>query len=280
MQPSSGQKYDAFAPISSEKSGFEHGSLRASVIASMDALTTAAASGMQARIESMDMLANNLSNTSSNGFKADREFYTSYLSPELAYQADPIVGESPLIQKKWTDFSQGSLVPTGNQTDLALSGNGFFAVNGPNGTLYTRNGNFQMSPTGELVTADGYPVRLTGNQTLKTQSNDPITVSPDGQVSQSGTTLGQLELANFQDPNRLTKFAATYFAPDDPANGPDAPATAQVLQGKTEASNATPAEASARMITLLRHFEMLQHAVKIGADMNQQSVQEVAKVSA
>ncbi len=154
-----------------------------------------------------------LSNTSSNGFKADREFYTSYLSPELANQADPIVGESPLIQKKWTDFSQGSLVHTGNQTDLALSGNGFFSVNGPNGTLYTRNGNFQMSSTGELVTADGYPVRLAGNQTLKTQSNDPITVSPDGQVSQAGATLGQMELANFQDPNRLVKFAASLFRP-------------------------------------------------------------------
>ena len=234
---------------------------------------------MQARIESMDMLANTLSNTSSRGFQADREFYTSYLSPELANEADPIIGESPLIQKKWTDFSQGTLVPTGGQTDLALSGNGFFAVNGPNGTLYTRNGSFQMSATGQLVTADGYPVRLTGNQTLQTQSSDPITVSTDGQVTQSGAALGQLELANFQDPNRLTKFASNYFAPDDANEGPDAPATAQVLQGRAEASNATPAEATARMITLLRHFEMLQHAVKIGVDMNKQSVEEVARVS-
>lgn len=235
---------------------------------------------MQARIESMDMLANNLANTSSSGFKADREFYTSYLAPELANEADPIVGESPLIQKRWTDFSQGTVVQTGNQTDMALSGSGFFSVNGPNGTLYTRNGNFQMSSTGQLVTADGYPVRLVGNQTLQTQSNDPISVSPDGQVTQAGAALGQIELVNFQDPNRLVKFASSYFAPDDPANGPDAVSTAQILQGRAEASNATPAEAMARMITLLRHFEMLQHAVKIGADMNKQSVEEVGRVVA
>lgn len=234
---------------------------------------------MQARIESIDMLANNLANTGSSGFKADREFYSSYLAPELANEADPIIGESPLIQKRWTDFSQGTLIPTGNPTDLALSGKGFFGVNGPNGTLYTRNGNFQMSATGQLVTAEGYPVRLVGNQTLQTQSNDPIVVAPDGQITQNGAVLGQLELSNFQEPNRLVKFASTYFAPDDPTQGPDTPATAQVMQSRSETSNATPAEATARMITLLRHFEMLQHAVKIGAEMNKQAVEEVARVA-
>ncbi len=246
----------------------------------MDALTTAAAGGMQARIDSIDMLANNLANTSSSGFKADREFYSSYLAPELANEADPIIGESPLVQKRWTDFSQGTLVPTGNQTDLALSGSGFFSVNGPNGTLYTRNGNFQLSSTGQLVTADGYAVRLVGNQTLTTVSADPINVSHDGQISQGGAVLGQLEVSNFQDPNRLVKFASTYFAPADPTQGPDAASTAQVIQGRAESSNAAPAEATARMITLLRHFEMLQHAVKIGAEMNKQSVEEVARVAA
>ncbi len=227
----------------------------------MDTLTTAAASGLQARLDSMDMLANNLANTSSSGFKVDREFYSSYLAPELANEADPIVGQSPLVQKRWTDFSQGTLVHTGNQTDLALSGHGFFAVNGPNGTLFTRNGNFQMSAKGELVTAEGYPVRLTNNQTLQTQTNDPIQITPDGQVTQGGAPLGQMELANFQDPNRLVKFGATYFSLDDPKNGPDAASDAEILQGRSEASNATPVEASARMITLLRHFEMLQHAI-------------------
>ncbi len=246
----------------------------------MDTLTTAAASGLQARLDSMDMLANNLANTSSSGFKADREFYSSYLAPELANEADPIVGQSPLVQKRWTDFSQGTLVQTGNETDLALSGPGFFAVNGPNGTLYTRNGNFQLSAKGELVTSEGYAVRLTNNQTLQTQSNDPIQITPDGQVTQGGAALGQMELANFQEPNRLVKFGATYFTLDDPQKGPDAASDAQILQGRSEASNATPVEASARMITLLRHFEMLQHAIKIGSDMNKQSVEEVARVTA
>ncbi len=240
----------------------------------MDPLTSAAAGGLQARMDSIDILANNLANASTSGFKVDREFYSTYLAPEIAGASDT-VGEAPVVQRQWTDFAQGTLVNTGNATDLALSGTGFFAVNGPNGTLYTRNGNFRFSPQGMLVTAEGYPVRLTGGQTLQTQTGDPIQVQPDGQISQNGSALGQLELTDFKDNGQVNKLAGAYFK----ASSGVAPATnTQVYQGKVEASNASPAESAARMVTLLRHFEMLQHAVKIGADMNQQAIQEVARV--
>ncbi len=226
-------------------------------------------------MDSLDILANNLANTSTSGFKADREFYSTYLAPEIANQSDPVVGEAPVVQKQWTDFAQGTLVNTGNATDLALSGSGFFTVNGPNGPLYTRSGNFQLSSQGVLVTAEGYPVRLVGGQTLQTQSSSPLQVQPDGQVLQDGSPLGQLQLSDFKDPSQLTKQAGAYFQSSSPAT----PATtAQVFQGKVESSNAAPAEAAARMVTLLRHFEMLQHAVKIGTEMNRQATEEVARV--
>ncbi|MFL6464873.1 MAG: flagellar hook-basal body protein [Bryobacteraceae bacterium] len=245
----------------------------------MDALTTAVASGLQARMDSLDMLANNLANTASNGFKVDREFYGTYLAPELANESNPIIGESPVVQRHWTDFSQGNLVSTGNSTDLALSGKGFFSVNGPNGPLYTRNGSFHLSSQGVLMTAENYPVRLVGSQTLQTQSTDPIQVSRDGQVTQNGAVLGQLEIVNFSEPNKLNKFASTYFKTPDPKDGPDAPSNAEVYQASVETSNAQPAEASARMISLLRHFEMLQRALKIGTEMNRHAIEEVARVS-
>jgi len=156
----------------------------------MDPLTAAAASGLQARMDSLDLLANNLANTSTSGYKADREFYTTYFSPEVS-GLDPTVGDSPVVEKRWTDFAQGPLLSTGNPTDLALSGSGFFAVNGPNGPLYTRNGSFQISSQGRLVSAEGYPVRLSSGQPLDVQPGAPIQISADGQVAQNGVPLGQ-----------------------------------------------------------------------------------------
>jgi flagellar basal-body rod protein FlgF len=240
----------------------------------MDPLISAAASGLQARMDTLDILANNLANAATSGFKADREFYSTYLAPELSNQTEATVGEAPVVQRQWTDFGQGTLAETGNSTDLALSGNGFFAVNGPGGVLYTRSGNFRFSPQGTLVTAEGYPVRLTGGQTLQSQSTDPIRVQPDGQVTQNGVALGQLELADFQDSSQLTKQAGAYFQ----SSAAPGASTAQVFQGKIESSNFSPSEAAARMVTVLRNFDMLQHAAKLGAEMNRQAVEEVAHV--
>lgn len=244
----------------------------------MDPITAAAASGIQSRMDAIDMLANNLANSSTTGFKADREFYSTYLSAEIGGAVDPAVGPAPVVQKQWTDFAQGTLTETGNATDLALSGPGFFSVNGPNGPFYTRSGSFLISPKGVLVTPEGYPVRLVGGQTLQLQSTSPIQVSPDGQILQDGNALGQLEIVNFSDPTRLAKAAAAYFQTPDASVKPVAATNAQVFQGKVETSNAAPAEAAARMVSLLRTFEMLQKAVKIGTDMNRQALEEVARV--
>ena len=244
----------------------------------MDPLTAAAASGLQAQMDSFDMLANNLANTSTTGFKADREFYTTYLAPDAVDQFDPGVGAAPVVQRQWTDFTQGTLVSTSNSTDFALSGSGFFGVNSPNGPLYTRSGTFHISPQGVLVSPEGYPVRLAGGQPLQTQSASPLEVGVDGQVVQDGNPIGQLEVINFKDPAQLSRAAGTYFQNPDAKANPASAATAQVLQGKVETSNAAPAESAARMISLMRHFEMLQHAVKIGTDMNRQAIEEVARV--
>jgi flagellar basal-body rod protein FlgF len=245
----------------------------------MDPLTSAAASGIQARMESLDMLANNMANGSTTGFKVDREFYSTFSGSSSFAGLDPSVGDSPVVEKAWTDFSQGTLLPTGNDTDLALSGSGFFAVNGPNGPLYTRNGSFRVSPAGTLITAEGYPVRQTGGQPIQLTGTGTITVNPQGGVSQNNQQIGQLEIDSFADPNQLSKVASGYFENPDPVSITPAVATnVQVYQGKLESSNSSPSESAARMVSLLRHFEMLQHAVKIGTDMNKQAIEEVARI--
>src|SRR5947209_20523802 len=111
------------------------GPRRALFAPAMDPMTATAASGLRARMESLDLLANNVANASTGGYKADREFYSLYAAPEAEG------GQTmPLIEKPWVDLSQGLIHQTGNPLDLALTGRGFFAVAGPNGPLYTRNG--------------------------------------------------------------------------------------------------------------------------------------------
>ena len=154
-------------------------------------------------------------------------------------------------------------------------------TNRPNGTLYTRNGSFKISPEGTLVTGEGYALRLSGGQPVTLEAGAPLVVGADGTVAQNGTPLGQLEIVDFADPSKLDKTAGTYFSSPDPRQvSPQAATNVQVAQGKLESSNAAPTEAAARMVSLLRHFEMLQQAVKIGAEMNRQALEEVAKVGA
>jgi flagellar basal body rod protein FlgG len=235
-----------------------------------------AASGLRARMESLDLLANNVANASTGGYKADREFYSLYVAPE-AQDMDP-AATMPVIERPWTDFSQGVLHTTGNPLDVALSGSGFFAVDGPAGPLYTRNGSFQIAADGRLVTGDGYAVRGSGGASLKLAASRPIEITGDGTLRQDGTVIGQLEIADFTSAAGLAKQGRTYFRTADPALRPTPPSRVSVEQGKLEAANTGTAEAAVRLVSVMRQFEMLQRAASLGAEMNREAVQQVAKV--
>lgn len=241
----------------------------------MDGLTSAAAAGLQARMDALDMLANNIANSSTAGYKRDGEFYNIFSDPEAVASTDGQVGILPVVEKNWIDFSQGSLSATGRPLDLALSGKGFFAVNGPNGPLYTRNGSFQVDATGRVTTREGYALRLAGGAPLQIQPGANVEIATDGTVKQGADVLGRLEIVDFP-PEQLEKQGATLFRV---ANGATpAAATAEVHQGKLESANAGSAESAVRLVSLMRHFEMLQKAITIAGDMNRKAIEEVARV--
>ncbi len=236
----------------------------------MDPLLISAASGMKARMESLDMLANNMANSGTIGFKTDKEFYSLYQQ------------ELPVIQKQWTDFSQGTLTPTGNPLDLGLSGNGFFALNSPNGTIYTRGGQFQVSKSNQLQTADGYTLRdvLNNGQPITVDPTQPIDIAKDGTVQQNGQTLGQIEIGGIDNPAQaLSKLGNSYFIfSTQPAKLTPDPAT-EIHQGTLEQSNVPVADAAVRLVSIMRQFKMLQKAMTMGEDMNKQAIEQVARVS-
>jgi flagellar basal-body rod protein FlgF len=244
----------------------------------MDPLTISAASGLRSRMESLDMLANNMANASSSGYKADREFYSLYAAPEAA---GPISGPDtlPVIEHPWTDFSQGDLQSTGNPLDMALQGKGFFSVNGPGGPMYTRDGSFHISAASQLVTAQGYPVRGADGNPITLSSATPVEVSSDGTLRQDGQTAGQIAVVDFANPAALGKQGHNYFRPADGGASP-VPATAYEMQpGRLESSNASSAEGAVRLVSVMRQFEMLQKAAALGSEMNRKAVDEVARVS-
>ncbi len=243
----------------------------------MDSLLTAATSGMRSRLEALDLAANNIANSGTTGFKLDRESYNLYVAPEAVDPESPAPSTLPVVQSNWTDFTQGSLAETGNLLDVAISGPGFFSVNGPGSTLYTRNGSFRLSPAGAITTAEGYPVRAVGNGTIQLQPNLPFEITPDGTVKQAGTDVGRLAVADFDRSQALTKFGRNYFQADSSA-APKA-STAQIEQGKLETSNVAAPESAVRLISLMRQFEMLQKAVSMDGDMSRQAIEQVARVS-
>jgi flagellar basal-body rod protein FlgF len=246
----------------------------------MDSLTSAAASGIRARIESLDMLANNIANASSPGFKTDRESFGSYLSDEASASPAGIPPTVlPVTQRQWTDFAQGSITPTGNQLDLALNGKGFFVANAPAGPVFTRDGSFQLSKQGELETQEGYQIQGLDGKPIQLDGSKAVDIGPDGTVRQDGQDISQISVVDFPDSAALSKQGNNYFRLDVSTVQPAAAAGAEIQQGKLETANSQPTESAVRLVTVMRQFEGLQKALAIGNEMNREVVQDVAKVA-
>ncbi|MBY0502868.1 MAG: flagellar hook basal-body protein [Bryobacteraceae bacterium] len=256
----------------------------------MDALTATAAAGIRSRVEALDLLANNLANANSTGYKADRELYRRYAA-DAAYDSttgnqDPT--QQPDIDSRWTDFSQGVLTPTGEPLDVALEGAGFFAVSGAQGQpLYTRDGHFRLNlveaPAGNperrarLETQDGLPVLGNDGKPVLLDPRRPVEFARDGTLRQDGLAVNRLLVVDPAQTQQLQKRSGNYFSFDSPLAAAPRSLNATVQQGRLEAANVTPAESAVRLIHVMRQFESLQKALQIGGEMNRRSVEEVAK---
>jgi flagellar basal-body rod protein FlgF len=248
----------------------------------MDPLTALAASGMRSRTESLELVANNLANTSTAGYKADGESYNLYFG-ESAWDGylenRPPAGEMPIVERNWSDLSQGTLLETGDPNDFALAAPGFFVAQTSSGPLYTRGGHFRVSKKGMLETREGYPVLATSGQPVRLDPVKPFTISPSGEISQDGSAAGTLQVVDVDRVDALTKRGGTYFVLS-PVGKTTPVQQPQILQGKVESSNVESSYAAVKLVGVLRQFEMMQRAVRIAGDMGRQSVEQVAKVTA
>jgi flagellar basal-body rod protein FlgG len=236
----------------------------------------AALSGSLVAMRKLDVLANNLANVNTAGFKKDRLTFESLLPPV----GTPSAGRSdaPVLanERLFTDFSPGPQRESGNPLDLALAGDGFFVVETPEGRRYTRQGNFSRDTAGQLVTAEGYPVRGTGGPL--TISGGHIDINDKGEIRSDGIPVGTLEIVDFPRPYALEKLGNALFAPADPELRPQPIKGTAVRQGILEGANVEAVTEMIQLIETNRYFEACQKVIRSYDDLAAKAANELGRV--
>lgn len=244
----------------------------------MDSGYYAAYSGLLARTEALDSAASNLSNSGTKGFRAEREFFRSaIMGPDaLNSQLNRTVNNFGVLGGNMLDLGQGALAPTGNPLDVAIEGEGFFAIRTKNGIRYTRDGQFQRSIDGSLINERGEAVLNQKNQPIKLPAGDTV-ISADGVVSVNGAVAGNLGLFKFASANSIAPEGTNLYAPVNDAK--PAPAGGQLHQGSLEGSNQDVIQGTLQLILVQRQAEMMQKALALfNTDFDKTASEELPKV--
>lgn len=238
-----------------------------------------AVSGNMALMQRMEVIANNLANINTVGFKKDRLIFGTMLdSAKNPTQSAGTVTDSAVLSDgvAETDYSTGPLKQTSNPLDLALDGSGFFVVNTPQGKAYTRQGNFHLDSNGKVVTADGYEVQ--GGGGAVTIKGGKVDINGKGEVSVDGQQVATLSLVDFPKPYQLQKIGSAMFVPSDPqATGQTATGT-NVRQGALEDSNVQPLTEMANLIETTRFYESCVKTIQSYDAMANKAVNDLGKV--
>jgi flagellar basal-body rod protein FlgF len=222
----------------------------------------AAASGMDAATEAHSIISRNLAHAAVPGY---RRVVLPFSTLEVADSNASGPGARETIGTKAnrpeTDFTQGVVTQTGNPLDVALSGDGFFVIQGPTGPLYTRSGAFMVNAEQQIVTADGLPVLGEGGplQLPGNGSVEDMTIAPDGSIRVGSAQIGKLKIVAISDPQRLESVGATLFRAPPDAQTSDA--DAQVIQGSRELSNVSAVSELVHLIAAQRHYEASQRTL-------------------
>ena len=224
----------------------------------MDSGFYAACTGLAAQTEALDVIAENLANTSTSAYKARQATFQALVAQHQLSPASVLnqaVNNYSILGSTSQNWQQGILERTGNDLDVALEGAGLFAVQTKAGVRYTRDGNFKVSATNQLVTANGDPV-LGQNGAIPIAPGN-VSISTDGTVSINGALVGKLRVVSIDPQDLSQEGAGLYSTKVTPAaaNG------TLVRQGMLEGSNINPVQASVQLITVQRHAEMLQRAL-------------------
>ena len=236
----------------------------------------------------MDVVANNVANVNTNGFKADRSLFEQFLgSPAHEDNFQRPDRQVAFVQDRGTfkDFATGASEMTKNPLDVAIDGKGFLVVQTPAGERYTRDGNLQINNQGQLVTQSGYPVMGGSGPIVFQQTDKQITIAPDGNVTvlegsnRIDSVRGKLRIVSFADAQKLVKDGGNlYSAGQGVAPQPDT--TSRVNQGYVEKSNVNSVTEMSRMIEITRAYTQISALLQQQSDLHRTAIEKLAEVPA
>lgn len=230
-------------------------------------------------LSKQDVHAQNISNASTNGFKMARLVNTAEVAVGRNDAGELREREFQQVSEIITSFSQGPMVGTGNEFDMALTSPGFFKVETDEGIRYTRNGGFSLNSYGELVTLSGKRVLDEGDQPLVMKDGGDVRFMDDGSVFVDGQKTGKIGVVDFADVKKLRYGQDGCFSNLDPeGNPPIAPAAIGVKSGFLEGSNADPINTMVNMIADYRNYEAAQKAVHAVDETLGKAVNDVGRV--
>jgi flagellar basal-body rod protein FlgF len=243
----------------------------------------------QATLErQLDVVANNVANVNTTGFKADRSLFQEFLMPGA--HEDNFVGNDrrlSYVQDRATfhDFKPGPTEQTKNPLDLAIDGSGFLVVQTPGGERYTRDGGLQLNNLGQLVTAAGNPVLGNSGPIVFQPTDHDINVASDGTITvveangRTDAIRGKLRLASFPDAQKMLKEGLNLYAAGE-GGSPQADTKSSLLQGYLEKSNVNAVSEMSRMIEVTRAYTQISTLLQQESDLHKTAIEKLADVPA
>ncbi|EHH68066.1 flagellar basal-body rod protein FlgF [Gluconobacter morbifer] len=246
----------------------------------MENSTYIALSRMDAQQRAMDVVANNMANSSTAGYKRENVLFTDYLSHQHGSQQPDGAETESYTQDRATyrNYDQGDMQQTGNPLDLALGGAGYFQVRTAGGVRLTRAGTFAEERDGTIVDEAGNPLLGQDGQPLVLPPNDHrITISSDGVISTETGEQGQIGIVTAQDDNQLHAEGSRLLKSDQPTSAVERP---NIVQGMIESSNVQTMTEVTKMLDIQRNFQFMAQFVDAEATRQQNAIDKIVQVSA
>lgn len=220
----------------------------------------------------IDVIANNIANMNTAAYKNQRMLFEEYLVEPAAKTKLSFVQDVSVYR----DLSAGELTSTSNPLDVAINGDGYFAVETEAGERYTRNGHFRLDADGMLVTSDGHAVLDIDSQTILLDPNErELTISRDGTISGALGPIGQIAVVNFDDPYLLKPLGGSLYETDQQAQPAQ---NAAVVQGMIEGSNVEPILEITKLTTLSRSYQSTQRLIENDHDLRRRTIRALGRV--